>query len=159
MPENNVAYFESPIGIIELKANETALTGLNFVEEKIFSEKHTLILVNSIKQLNEYFIGKRTIFDLPLHPEGTDFQKKVWDQLLKIPFGATKSYLDIAHTMGNRKALRAVGNANGKNKISIIIPCHRVIGANGALTGFGSGIWRKRWLLDHEKKFIQASLF
>ena len=159
MPENNVAYFESPIGIIELKANETALTGLNFVEEKIFSETHTLILVNGIKQLNEYFIGKRTIFDLPLHPEGTDFQKKVWDQLLKIPFGATKSYLDIAHSMGNRKALRAVGNANGKNKISIIIPCHRVIGAHGALTGFGSGIRRKRWLLDHEKKFIQASLF
>ena len=80
-------------------------------------------------------------------------------QILKIPFGTTKSYLDIANALGDKNALRAVGNANGKNRVSIIIPCHRVIGANGSLTGFGGGIWRKKWLLEHESKFIQGSLF
>lgn len=153
-------FYDSPIGILELSATDRGLCGLYFVEEKTESnEKESAILKITITQLDEYFSGNRIEFDLKLLPEGTDFQMKVWKQLLKIPFGVTKSYLDIAIALGNRNALRAIGNANGKNKISIIIPCHRVIGANGSMTGFGGGIWRKKWLLEHEQKYIQGSLF
>lgn len=107
------------------------------------------------QQLAEYFAGKRKVFDLELNPKGTDFQKKVWRELVKIPYGRTISYGELAKRIGNPSASRAVGLANGKNPISIIIPCHRVIGKNGSLTGFGGGIEVKRFLLDHE----QESLF
>ncbi len=152
-------YYDSPVGILELSATDKGLSGLYFVEEKMDDEKGNDILENTCKQLNEYFNEGRTEFDLALDIQGTDFQKSVWEQLLKIPFGITKTYLDIAKNLGDRNSLRAVGMANGKNKISIIIPCHRVIGAKGELTGFGGGIWRKKWLLDHESKYIQGSLF
>ena len=108
------------------------------------------------KQLGEYFKGKRMTFDLPLAPEGTEFQQSVWKQLRKISYGRTKSYGEIANKVGNPRASRAVGAANGRNPISIIVPCHRVIGADGKLTGFGGGIERKRWLLEHEQKVAQA---
>jgi methylated-DNA-[protein]-cysteine S-methyltransferase len=101
-------------------------------------------------QLDEYFEGKRKKFDLLLEPMGTDFQKKVWKHLVKVPFGKTASYLDVAMALGEMKATRAVGSANGRNPIVIIIPCHRVIGSNGSLTGYGGGMWRKEWLLKHE---------
>jgi len=153
------AYYHSPIGIIELSSDHDRLIGLYFVEEENAQTDVSEILTKALKQLDEYFSGKRINFELKLLPEGTEFQKKVWDQLLKIPFGITKSYLDVANALGDRNALRAVGNANGKNKISIIIPCHRVIGANGSLTGFGGGVWRKKWLLEHEQKYVQGSLF
>lgn len=153
------AYYHSPIGLIELSANHKQIIGLYFVEKEDASTDIPEILTTALKQLDEYFSGKRINFELDLLPKGTEFQKKVWDQLLKIPFGTTKSYLDIANALDDRNALRAVGNANGKNKISIIIPCHRVIGANGSLTGFGGGIWRKKWLLEHEQKYVQVSLF
>lgn len=153
------AYYHSPIGLIELSANHKQIIGLYFVEKEDASTDIPEILTKALRQLDEYFSGKRINFELDLLPKGTEFQKKVWDQLLKIPFGTTKSYLDVANALGDRNALRAVGNANGKNKISIIIPCHRVIGANGSLTGFGGGIWRKKWLLEHEQKYIQGALF
>jgi methylated-DNA-[protein]-cysteine S-methyltransferase len=101
-------------------------------------------------QLNEYFAGKRTTFDLPLEPSGTDFQLSVWKLLRKIPYGVTTSYGELARRLGDPKATRAVGAANGANPIPIIVPCHRVVGSKGELTGFGGGIERKRWLLEHE---------
>jgi len=106
-----------------------------------------------VKQLDEYFRGERRNFSLNIiFTQGTEFQKKVWKALMEIPYGKTASYGEIAKTVGNEKAARAVGNANNKNPISIIVPCHRVIGSNGSLIGYGGGLWRKQWLLDHEKK-------
>jgi methylated-DNA-[protein]-cysteine S-methyltransferase len=101
-------------------------------------------------QLDEYFAGRRTRFELPLSPHGTPFQRRVWAALAEIPFGRTISYLELARTLGDERAVRAVGGANGKNPLPIVLPCHRVIGADGSLTGFGGGIERKRWLLEHE---------
>ncbi len=152
-------YYDSPIGILELVATDNGLTGLYFAEENKDDERLNAILENTIQQLDEYFNEGRKEFDLPLDIQGTDFQKNVWEQLLTIPFGMTKTYLDIAKNLGDRNSLRAVGLANGKNKIAIIIPCHRVIGAKGDLTGFAGGIWRKKWLLDHESKYVQGTLF
>jgi methylated-DNA-[protein]-cysteine S-methyltransferase len=108
------------------------------------------VLLETIRQLAEYFRGTRRAFDLPLDFHGTDFQKQVWSSLLSIPFGETRSYLDVARAVGNPAAVRAVGAANGRNPISIIAPCHRVIGTNGGLTGFGGGLEAKAWLLAHE---------
>ena len=107
-------------------------------------------LLDCKKQIEEYFKGDRLEFDIDLAPEGTDFQQRVWDELLKIPFGEKRSYLYIAEALGDKNSTRAVGNANGKNKVSIIIPCHRVVGSNGKLTGYAGGVWRKEWLLRHE---------
>ena len=108
---------------------------------------------SAIEQLNEYFTGKRKDFDLPLAPSGTHFQQKVWAQLQKIPYGQTRSYKDIAQSVGSPKGFRAVGMANNKNPIAIVIPCHRVIGADGSLVGYGGGLDMKQSLLDLEKKY------
>ena len=110
-------------------------------------------------QLQEYFDGKRKAFDIKLNPEGTDFQKKVWNRLLEILYGKTLSYLELSKQLGDVKAIRAVANANGKNPIWIIIPCHRVIGSDGSLTGYAGGLSRKQWLLEHESPYKQTSLF
>ena len=107
----------------------------------------------------KYFEGKRNQFDLNLNPAGTDFQKKVWNELLQIPYGKTCSYLDIAKRLGDPKSIRAAATANGKNPLWIVIPCHRVIGSDGSLTGYAGGLWRKKWLLDHENPVKQTSLF
>ena len=145
------ASYRSPIGLIELTATEAALTSLNFVEAVTDATPLTPpLLRDATRQLDEYFNGSRRNFDLPLAPTGTDFQQQVWQQLLTIPFGRTTSYIEIARTIGNEKAVRAVGAANGQNPISIIIPCHRVIGSDGQLVGYGGGLWRKKWLLEHE---------
>ena len=110
------------------------------------------LLINCIEQLIQYFNGQRRIFELPLNQSGTDFQQGVWSTLTQIPFGKTISYLELARKTGDTKATRAVANANGKNKIAIIIPCHRVIGSNKELIGYAGGLWRKKWLLEHEAK-------
>ena len=112
-----------------------------------------------MEQLDEYFAKKRTIFDLPFDLNGTTFQRNVWNELLKIPFGRTVSYIRIARALGDEGTVRAVGAANGKNKIAIIIPCHRVIGADGSIVGYAGGIDRKQWLLDFEKNISQPKLF
>lgn len=144
-------YYHSPIGILEIICDDESLLSVMFViVEKPISETN-LILEKTIAQLTEYFNGYRKDFDLKLSFEGTDFQKKVWGELMTIPYGNTVSYKDIAVKIGNEKSVRAVGNANGKNKISIIVPCHRVIGSNGTLTGYAGGLDRKQWLLKHEK--------
>lgn len=152
-------YLDSPVGQLQLVANETALVAVLWENEKpdrvrlasfVEDQKHP-ILLKTAKQLNEYFAGKRQIFDLPLDFSGTEFQQKVWQALLTIPFGETRSYKQIAEQIGNVKAVRAVGAANGKNPISIIAPCHRVVGANGKLVGFAGGLENKDILLKIEK--------
>ena len=145
-------YYDSPIGILKISANDSKITSLEFVEKKDQAESGNKVLQECTKQLDEYFAGKRKNFDLDLELNGTDFQKQVWKQLLKIPYAKTQSYGDIAEAIKNPKAVRAVGMANKVNKISIIIPCHRVIGSNGSLTGYATGVWRKEWLLNHERE-------
>jgi methylated-DNA-[protein]-cysteine S-methyltransferase len=151
---------QTPIGELTLTASGTALTGVYFPTSRHgppsvakpgwVEDGEGLILGRARQQLAEYFAGKRTTFDLPLAAEGTEFERSVWDALRTIPYGATTSYGEIARRLGDARNARAVGTANGKNPIPIIVPCHRVIGANGDLTGFGGGIDRKRWLLEHE---------
>jgi methylated-DNA-[protein]-cysteine S-methyltransferase len=111
------------------------------------------------KQFEEYFNGTRKTFDIPLSPEGTEFQKKVWTELLNIPYGETTTYQQMANKLGDPKVIRAAASANGKNPISIVIPCHRVIGSDGSLTGYAGGLHRKKWLLEHESPSPQQSLF
>ncbi|MFH7804504.1 MULTISPECIES: methylated-DNA--[protein]-cysteine S-methyltransferase [unclassified Acinetobacter] len=149
----------SPVGTLKLVANDTALVAVLWENEnpkrvrlaELIEQVHHPILLETQKQLTEYFAGKRQQFDLPLDFEGTEFQKKVWQALLTIPFGETRSYRDIAEQIGNVKAVRAVGAANGKNPISIIAPCHRVVGANGKLVGFAGGLENKEILLKIEQ--------
>jgi methylated-DNA-[protein]-cysteine S-methyltransferase len=149
------AYYSSPIGIIEVTGNEDGIATVYFLEEHPYQEKKIHpTLKECIYQLDEYFMGIRKEFGLKLNPQGSDFQKKVWTQLLDIPFGKTNSYLDISKKLGDTDASRAVGNANGSNPISIIVPCHRVIGSSGKLAGYSGGLWRKVWLLNHEKSTI-----
>lgn len=116
-------------------------------------------LQDCVTQLQEYFAGTRTRFNLKLNPQGTEFQKKVWQELLNIPFSKTRTYLEQTKAIGDVKAIRAVASANAKNPIWIVIPCHRVIGSDGSLTGYAGGLWRKKWLLNHENPVKQQSLF
>ncbi len=150
--------YDSPIGKLPIFSEDDFLVALLWENENPkriilpnnFIEKENQVLFETKQQLDEYFQGKRKIFSIPLKPKGTEFQKKVWDELLKIEFGKTKSYIQLAENLNNSKAVRAVGAANGKNPISILIPCHRVIGKNGNLTGFAGGISVKDFLLKLE---------
>lgn len=145
-------YYNSKIGLLEITGTEDAVTGINFTDKKQAMERKVPeVLKECRNQLDEYFRGKRTDFTVKLSLEGTDFQKKVWKRLLKIPHGQTVSYREVALDIDNAKGVRAVGGATGRNNISIIVPCHRVIGSGGDLVGFGGGLWRKAWLLNHEK--------
>jgi methylated-DNA-[protein]-cysteine S-methyltransferase len=142
---------ETPIGYLELTSNHEFLLSVSFMETSgISSDFQPDILKESVLQISEYFEGKRKEFNLKLQPAGTNFQLKVWNEVIKIPFGKTASYLDIAKQTGSKNNTRAVGLANGKNPIPIIIPCHRIIGTNGKLTGYAGGLERKKWLLQHE---------
>ena len=148
------ANFNSPIGNIEIIASKHALQALHFIENRNApSQQLPKIIDDGIRQLEEYFEGKRKKFSVNTEQSGTDFQKLVWKKLEEIPYGKTTSYLEIAKRTGDEKNARAVGSANGKNKIPIIIPCHRIIGTNDSLIGYSGGLWRKQWLLDHEKKY------
>lgn len=155
---------DTHLGKILLSFNtEKELTAAHFTEidtELPTIKPHEIKEINeAILQFKEYFEGTRKTFSIPLKPEGTDFQKKVWNELAKIPFGNTVSYQEIANRLGDPKVIRAAASANGKNPISIIIPCHRVIGSDGALTGYAGGLHRKKWLLAHENPVKQTSLF
>lgn len=147
-----VLYMESPIGLLELTQEHEMLTAIGFVTRRSQPEQETDLLREVRRQLNEYFEGSRKVFDLPLRPEGTLFQCQVWDALLEIPYGATAGYGEIAKRVGRPKAARAVGGANHNNPIPIIIPCHRVIGANGSLTGYAGGLDIKIRLLELEQQ-------
>jgi len=150
-----VTYYDSPIGMLEITGSKNYINSVLFVNsQKENTDKVSPILNKCAHQLDEYFNKKRKMFDLPLKPKGTDFQKAVWDALLEIPYGATASYFDVAIKVGNPKAVRAVGGANGKNPITIIVPCHRIIGSSGKLVGYGGGLWRKKWLLQHEQNIL-----
>ncbi|MEM7754120.1 MAG: methylated-DNA--[protein]-cysteine S-methyltransferase [Planctomycetota bacterium] len=146
----STARIASPVGTLTLQASAAGLVRTDFTPAQTPDEVVPPELAAAADQLAEYFSGNRTSFDLPLDLRGTDFQRSVWLALLEIPFGATRSYADIARAIGNPKAVRAVGLANGRNPVSVIVPCHRVIGADGSLTGYGGGVDRKRTLLAHE---------
>lgn len=163
-PSIHTALYHSPLGMLLLQAEEEQLTVAGFKDEAtlpITEETSSPVLQKTIVQLDEYFAGSRQQFDLPLHPSGTAFQQKVWQQLIQIPFGETITYLHMAKRLGNVKSIRAAASANGKNPLAIVIPCHRVVGAAGKLTGYAGGLHRKQWLLEHEAKMAgkQSKLF
>lgn len=149
-------YYESPIGLISIGGTEEYISELLFIdnaEEMSHGEPGiTEVIHQCTEELIEYFHGKRKEFQVPIHQEGTEFQEQVWNQLLHIPYGKTISYLELAEQIGDAKATRAVAAANGKNKIMLLRPCHRVIGSDRSLTGYAGGTWRKKWLLQHEFK-------
>ncbi|MEO6583557.1 MAG: methylated-DNA--[protein]-cysteine S-methyltransferase [Ferruginibacter sp.] len=148
-------FYNSPVGILHIKAVPDFITAILFTSPVLQENPINLfpIVTQCIKQLDDYFVGTSFTFDLPLQQNGTVFQQKVWQQLLTIPFGRTISYLQLSKQLGDVKAIRAAATANGKNSISIVTPCHRVIGSNGSLVGYAGELWRKRWLLAHEAKF------
>lgn len=154
-------FLNTALGWLEIRGTQHHITQVNFCDEAPSDmEDNPSAAVNEARlQLADYFAGKRKAFDLPLLPEGTEFQHAVWNLLQKIPFGKTSSYTELSRRYGDVKAIRAVALANGKNPIAIIIPCHRVIGANGELVGYAGGLWRKKWLLEFESEHKQTSLF
>ena len=150
----------SPLGFTKIIGDIQGIVSITVLNSE---EKVTNIIPQELEdcaeQLNAYFDGERQQFNFKINPQGTDFQKRVWQELLTIPYGKTKSYLELSKQLGNVKAIRAVANANGKNPISIVVPCHRVIGSDGSLTGYAGGLHRKQWLLEHESPYKQQSLF
>jgi len=161
-----ISFFQSPVGLLEIKAGDEYIysvlfnttlkkpgTGIN-IEAK--EESNHPLSMECERQLKEYFDGVRTAFAFPFQQSGSVFQQQVWAELLNIPFGRTISYMELSKRIKNIKAIRAVGTANGSNALSIIVPCHRVIGSNGDLTGYSGDVWRKKWLLDHEGKFANG---
>lgn len=159
---------DTPIGLMVAGAVKDGICLLEFTDRKMLNTEYKIIrkylnseiadgnndLLNDLRsELSEYFSGKRKEFSVPLVYTGTDFQKSVWNALVRIPYGSTRTYGEQAALLGNTLSVRAVAGANGMNKISIIVPCHRVIGENGNLTGYGGGLWRKKWLIEHEMKY------
>ncbi|MCW1146854.1 methylated-DNA--[protein]-cysteine S-methyltransferase [Flavobacterium lacisediminis] len=154
------AIINTPLGFTEIQGDENGVSKIHVMNEKTeISAKIPKELKEAVLQLQDYFEGKRTEFSFLINPSGTEFQKKVWQELLHIPFGKTCSYLELSKKLGDVKAIRAVASANGKNPLWIVVPCHRVIGSDGSLTGYAGGLWRKKWLLDHENPVKQESLF
>lgn len=153
------ALIKTPLGIAEINGDENGISKISISDEGEVSVTIPAVLNEAISQIQDYFEGKRTCFDFKINPKGTEFQQKVWNGLLEIPFGKTMSYLELSKKLGDIKAIRAVASANGKNPLWIVVPCHRVIGTNGSLTGYAGGLWRKKWLLEHENPTTQQSLF
>ena len=156
----DTAYIPTPVGIAEIKGDENGIAVISILDSgQAVSTAIPKTLQEATRQLTDYFSGKRNDFTFPLNPSGTDFQQKVWRELTNIPFGKTMSYMDLSKKLGDVKAIRAVASANGKNPLWIVVPCHRVIGTDGSLTGYAGGLWRKKWLLEHENPTTQESLF
>lgn len=153
------AYIKTPLGITKILGDENGISVISVSDEGEISDTIPVVLQEAVWQLNDYFEGKRIDFTFKLNPSGTDFQQKVWKGLLEIPFGKTISYLELSKQLGDVKAIRAVASANGKNPLWIVVPCHRVVGTDGSLTGYAGGLWRKKWLLEHENPSTQQSLF
>ncbi|MDA9339965.1 methylated-DNA--[protein]-cysteine S-methyltransferase [Polaribacter sp.] len=157
-------YLKTPIGIAKISGDKNGIQSISVLDEDSVSDDILNIstpfcLQQCVVQLEEYFKGNRKHFNLTVNPKGTAFQIKVWKALLKIKYGKTKSYLEQSKALGDIKAIRAVATANGKNPLWIVIPCHRVIGSDGSLTGYAGGLWRKKWLLAHENPVKQQTLF
>lgn len=154
MQELYYSYYDSPIGLLKIAGTDFLITEISFVDNKeeiVHGEPGISDVIHyCTEQLIEYFSGRRRTFDIPVHQNGTEFQQRVWTELLAVPFGKTASYLDLAKKLGDAKAVRASAAANGKNKIAIIVPCHRIIGSDKSLTGYAWGMQRKKWLLQHE---------
>jgi methylated-DNA-[protein]-cysteine S-methyltransferase len=151
--QESYSYLQSPVGTLQIGSENGAISRIHFLDEEIPGNilpdpVHQLC----VEQLREYFAETRKTFDFPMAQKGTDFRQRVWAELLNIPFGETISYLELSRRIGDVKAIRAVGSANGKNNIAIAVPCHRVIGSGNKLTGYAGGLWRKDWLLQHELK-------
>ncbi|MDI5889048.1 methylated-DNA--[protein]-cysteine S-methyltransferase [Flavobacterium yafengii] len=153
------AHIKTPLGIATITGDENGISQISVSDAGEVSNAIPTVLQESVTQLNDYFEGKRTDFDFGLNPKGTEFQQKVWKSLLGIPYGKTRTYLEQSKILGDVKAIRAVASANGKNPLWIVVPCHRVIGTDGSLTGYAGGLWRKKWLLEHENPTTQQSLF
>ena len=154
------ARISTPLGVAEIRGDAEGIVSISISDGK--GETDAAVpphLRAACEQIRDYFDGTRREFNFPMRPEGTDFQQRVWDELLKIPFGRTVSYLELSRRLGDPKAIRAVAAANGRNPIWLAIPCHRVIGSDGSLVGYAGGIHRKKWLLNHESPAPQASLF
>jgi methylated-DNA-[protein]-cysteine S-methyltransferase len=156
MAEIQTTYYHSPVGLLKISGTDDYITEISFNDkvERIEGKKKNLspMLIQAIEQLIQYFNGERRNFELPINQSGTEFQKEVWSELMTIPYAKTISYLELARRTGDSKATRAVANANGRNNVCIVVPCHRVIGANKELVGYSGGLWRKKWLLEHEMK-------
>jgi methylated-DNA-[protein]-cysteine S-methyltransferase len=157
--KTQTVFINSPLGITKIVGDETGITEISISSKGTISNLIPAELQEAVSQLNDYFEGNRTEFTFKLNPKGTEFQQKVWQELHNIPFGKTISYLDLSKKLGDVKAIRAVASANGKNPLWIVIPCHRVIGTDGSLTGYAGGLWRKKWLLEHENPTNQQRLF
>jgi methylated-DNA-[protein]-cysteine S-methyltransferase len=155
-------YYQSPLGLLRIGGSDTCISEISFIDHLSDEEYQsanlkgpvTPIVIQCIEQLIQYFQGQRRVFDFPISQEGTDFQQSVWNELMAIPFGKTISYLDLSRRLGDTKAIRAAAAANGRNNIVIVVPCHRVIGSKRDLVGYGGGLWRKKWLLEHEAKVM-----
>jgi len=156
----DVTHLNTPIGTLKITGDDEGLQEVVFVDSEVsLNTSIPQSLLPAVTQLKEYFNKTRTSFELELNPQGTVFQKRVWKQLQEIPFGKNRSYQQMANTLGDPKVIRAAASANGKNPIAIIIPCHRVIGSDGSLTGYAGGLHRKKWLLAHESPVKQVALF
>ncbi|WPR72157.1 methylated-DNA--[protein]-cysteine S-methyltransferase [Flavobacterium sp. NG2] len=153
-----ITHFKTPLGIATIIGDENGIAKITIADEGKISTEIPVILRNAVTQLQEYFEGNRTHFNFKLNPQGTEFQQKVWQALIEIPYGKTISYLDLSKKLGDVKAIRAVASTNGKNPLWIVVPCHRVIGTDGSLTGYAGGLWRKKWLLEHENPSQQQTL-
>jgi methylated-DNA-[protein]-cysteine S-methyltransferase len=150
-----VMYYKTPVGIAQITDDDGFISQIHILDgEHEPTPAETPILKEMVKQFDEYFAGTRKDFDLPIKQQGTDFQQLVWDELLKIEYGKTISYNQQSQRMNSPLAIRAIASANGKNNLWVVVPCHRVIGSNGSLTGYAGGLWRKQWLLEHEAKVL-----
>lgn len=152
IPSESFLFIDTPVGKIKIMGTDEAISAVIFWDkaEETFEGEVPTLLREAAAQLLGYIGGSRSVFELPLRQPGSEFQQKVWNELTKIPYGKTISYLDLARRLGDEKVIRAAGTANGKNNIAIIVPCHRVIGSDGSLTGYAGGLHRKEWLLRHE---------
>ncbi|MFB0496917.1 methylated-DNA-[protein]-cysteine S-methyltransferase [Mucilaginibacter sp. OAE612] len=151
----SVAYFRTPVGIARITEEEGFIASVSIRDEEYDIEPApTPLLQAAIDELNEYFAGTRKQFTFPIKQEGSEFQQQVWDELVQIPYGTTITYAQQSNQMNNPLAIRAIASANGRNNLWVVVPCHRVIGSNGSLTGYAGGIWRKKWLLEHEAKVM-----
>jgi methylated-DNA-[protein]-cysteine S-methyltransferase len=156
---NGIAYYRSPVGELEIQSQGDAITLVGFLRKTKTIECITPVIQTCMRELDEYFAGARKFFEVKIELHGTSFQQNVWNKLLEIPYGTTTYYADIAIKVGDINSVRAVGLANGQNPIAIIVPCHRVIGKDGSLVGYGGGLERKVWLLRHEGALNQLDLF
>jgi methylated-DNA-[protein]-cysteine S-methyltransferase len=155
-------YYRSPVGVLRIAGTEHYISVIGFEDEDQAHNRKPSegapppLLIQAIEELIQYFNGERRHFEFPIHQRGTDFQEKVWNELLNIRYGRTVSYLELSRRLGDTKSIRAAASANGKNNLAIVVPCHRVIGSKNDLVGYGGGLWRKKWLLDHENRIANG---